>query len=176
MKLKEIEGAESQEEYVIFCDLDGVLVDFEEGVRQFIGYTEEDFPSRNAFWREVRKFRSENGYFFDKMPPMPDYLVLWNKIKDKNTYILTALGKDFTEESHEQKLEWAIKNLGITEDRFISVDRTAEKANYAKDESRVLIDDRQKAIDPWREAGSVGILHKNAQDSLAKLKKIIGEI
>jgi len=36
-----------------------------------------------------------------------------------------------------------------------------------------LIDDLPRNIDPWIEAGGIGILHKNTEDTIKKLKKII---
>jgi hypothetical protein len=45
------------------------------------------------------------------------------------------------------------------------------KAAYAKP-NHILIDDREKSIQPWREAGGIGILHTSAADTISQLQKL----
>ena len=45
-----------------------------------------------------------------------------------------------------------------------------EKQNYCTGEDCVLIDDRVKTIEEWKEAGGTGILHKDAETTLKKLE------
>ena len=47
----------------------------------------------------------------------------------------------------------------------------ADKHEYAAP-NHILIDDRDKAILPWREAGGIGILHTSANDTIAQLKEL----
>ena len=46
-----------------------------------------------------------------------------------------------------------------------------DKARYASP-GAVLVDDREKARDPWETAGGRFILHRNAEDSIAELVRL----
>ena len=45
------------------------------------------------------------------------------------------------------------------------------KSNYAK-ENAILIDDFASNIKRWEAAGGIGILHKNANDTIQQLKQL----
>jgi len=54
----------------------------------------------------------------------------------------------------------------------ICVPRSASKQNHAG-KNRILIDDLESNINEWEAKGGIGILHKNAGETLAILKKIL---
>ena len=54
-------------------------------------------------------------------------------------------------------------------DKILTTVSGADKHKYAAP-NHILIDDRMKAIGPWRKAGGIGILHKDTKDTIAKLK------
>jgi hypothetical protein len=37
----------------------------------------------------------------------------------------------------------------------------------------ILVDDRNKSIDPWVEAGGIGVLHKSVPDTIGQLRELI---
>ena len=64
----------------IFCDLDGVLADFDAGVRQLTGSSPEDMPV-SQMWRAISGSRARNG-FFGSLDWMSDGEELWDAIAE----------------------------------------------------------------------------------------------
>ena len=89
----------------------------------------------------------------------------------KSVSVLTASG--FTPRTaKKQKQEWYEEHFPILRDNVICVDKSPDKAAYAHHRA-ILIDDRMKSIEPWIAAGGIGILHKNSQDTIQQLCKIL---
>ena len=160
--------------YDIHVDLDGVLVNFEQKVRD-LGYSPELIkadPMKDQFWGYISKGVGTGGLkFWSDMYPMDDALELWDFIKNYSPTILTSAAGIFG--GCEQKNEWVNKYLGYCP--VVCVNDSAEKANYAH-ENAILIDDRSKSIIPWESAGGIGILHKSAVNTIHQLKEILGDI
>jgi hypothetical protein len=53
---------------------------------------------------------------------------------------------------------------------IILVDKAITKQKYAA-LNGILIDDYEKNIAQWREAGGIGILHKNARETIKQLRR-----
>jgi ribosomal protein S9 len=96
---------------------------------------------------------------------MPDGRKLWDAIKKYDPTILSSPSNHVS--SVEGKKTWLKKNL--PEVSYI-IEKHKEK--YA-DKDSVLIDDREKNIKKWEEAGGIGILYKNAEDTIKKLEDIM---
>ncbi|MCK9369633.1 hypothetical protein M0R04_06975 [Candidatus Dojkabacteria bacterium] len=175
MKLNEIKDTNSLKNIKIFCDLDGCLTDFPKFCKEHIGIMPRDIDTDKAlkrdFWKRVRRWIENGNKFFEDMDPMPDAHILWDYIKKYDPTVLTAIGSACKGASGE-KLSWVRKHLGSrAASTAIMVQTSADKAQYAKPYC-VLIDDREKSIDPWRAAGGIGILHVSALDTVAQLKKL----
>jgi hypothetical protein len=158
--------------YDIFIDLDGVMVNFEKKLRD-LGYSPELIkrdPHKDEFWSFIDKSTREGMKFWSDMLPMNDAFVLWDFVKNYSPTILTSTGG--VDAGCSQKNEWVNKYLGYYP--VVCVNSSEEKANYAH-ENAILIDDRSKSILPWESAGGIGILHKNAENSIAQLKDILGD-
>ena len=54
---------------------------------------------------------------------------------------------------------------------MIVVDGGKEKYQYAAP-NHILIDDRLVSIEPWVNAGGIGILHTSAVDTIEQLKEL----
>lgn len=100
MRLTEI-----KQDYKIYCDLDGVLVDFETKAMAIMGLKE--FPDANRpkdeefdkkLWDTVRAELEAGRTFWEEMNELPDARMLWNYIVPHHPEILTSTGKDFYEE------------------------------------------------------------------------------
>ncbi len=149
----------------LFVDLDGVITDFNKALSDLLGHpVKKDFGNDPAIWRAIDK-AGEN--FWKNMSFMPDGHELWDYIKKYKPTVLTSPTRHPS--SKAGKKVWLKEELpGVP---YI-ID--SKKEQYAKD-GYILIDDREKNIKKWEEAGGVGILHKDAESSIKKLKKIMEE-
>lgn len=171
----------------IFCDMDGVLVNFYDGVILATGKHIDKVrgEERNAL---VKKIFDTGEQFWINLKPLPDYLELWNFIKPYNPYILTAcphkngrergiLSQNVVRYAHDGKLAWVNKYTPVPQSHFLVVDRE-HKSNYATSIkhgqvlSNILIDDTEQNIKEWRRNRGIGILHKNALSSVIELRKL----
>jgi hypothetical protein len=157
----------------IFCDMDGVLCNWEEHFFQYIGkrYTEFERPEN------FKVSASLPISWWTDMPWMDDGIELLEHIKDfDNLYILSSPCQDKTNKSIIGKTLW-LQQMGflhfIPEDRIIL--RNDKHKEVREEGLSILIDDTQKKIDAWRQAGGVGILHKNTKDSIRELTKVLDE-
>ncbi len=169
---------EKQTDWKIYCDLDGVLCDFkkqlddtwldkfnkENGTKIKTGWEFEEIYGSKEFWENIGKVGLK---FWSEMPWTKDGKKLWNFIKDKNTEILSTPSKDKI--SRDGKKIWCKRELGDT-----NLILSYNKASNANPKS-ILIDDLKKNIEKWNKAGGIGILHKNTEDTLKKLKDILSK-
>lgn len=137
-------------EYIIFCDLDGVLVDFERGVREkFKKNVDELKPG--LMWGVINKSNS----FFETLPWMPKGHELWEQIKQYNPIILTGVPPG-SKTGAEQKIRWCQRELGP--DIQVITCSTKDKPKYCLSKS-ILIDDRSDNLKAWNDNGGKFILY-----------------
>lgn len=160
----------------IYSDLDGVLVDFEKKALEIAGYLPEYSTDptkkklRGDFWKLVAIHVKKGKKFFEAMDWMPDGQVLWNYIKHRSPKICSATGH--ITGAKEEKRAWVRSKIdNETADSAKFVRDASEKGEHAAP-GRILIDDRQKALDSWTAAGGLGILHTSAEDTIAQLKEL----
>lgn len=170
----------------IFCDYDGVLVDFLGGVKEFTGKHWHDAKNADErFERDTAVFES-GVHFWASLKPMSDFYLLWNYIKPFDPNILTAVphGRDGNKPSEksvkfarEGKWIWNTLHTKVPLDRFHTVFRE-HKQNYATKEvyghivSNILIDDHPDNVREWSQNRGYGILHKTAVETIAQLKNL----
>lgn len=134
---------------LLFCDLDGVLTDFEKGIFNKYKKTTKEMNS-SLMWALINK----SNNFFETLPWMPRGQELWNAIKQYDPIILTGIPNG--KKSEEQKRKWCARELG--EDIAVIACSTKEKAKYCFKNS-ILIDDRTNNISAWNERGGQFILY-----------------
>lgn len=163
MRLHEI----VQTGYEIFCDMDGVLTDFESSALRLTQSTEYD---KSDFWKSLHSLElDEVEKFWATMPWHPGGKKLWTFIGRYNPTVLSAPDNsrpEFREACESGKTQWIKKNLRPTPKNVIF---ETDKFKYAHSNS-VLIDDKTKNIDPWEQAGGFGILYINPNSAISKLK------
>jgi len=171
--------------YTIFCDMDGVLTDFEKRFKNLPGNTENLDPSefekkhgQGIFWKLI----DEDGLeFWTDLEWMPDGQKLWSWLTPYSPTILSAPSRNPL--SREGKHIWIKNHLGIKQD-FYTINPSKWKPHYriilnknkhlfARNEYDILIDDTPKKIDAWVKAGGTGILHTSVDDTISKLEKIL---
>ena len=164
--LNEIEDT-STPQYTIYCDMDGVLTDFDGRFKQFSkGTSPQDYEARfgtEKFWDFIDN--QIGTKFWSDMPWMSDGKALWDHISQFNPILLSAPSRN--NESRLGKRNWVEKNLPGVKLILSAADK---KQNYA-DGNNILIDDKESNIDQWIAKGGIGILHKNTADTLEKLSK-----
>lgn len=161
---------EITENYRVYVDLDGVLCDLQRFLVDHFGqgFTDNDDQDQDI-WDQFRERQDQGLPTFSALSKMPDADELWNWLQPLRPHILTATGSNHQVSAQEKTL-WVKENLSGYGD-IITVPRSAHKAKYACGHC-VLIDDRSKSIDPWRQQGGIGIHHVNAQNTIDQLKNL----
>ena len=151
--------------YTIYCDMDGVLVDFEKGYKELTGTYTKNHPDKSTFWQPVD---TEGPSFWANLPWMPDGQTLWRYIKRYKPYILSSPSRSLS--SNEGKKAWCKININNQYKDLLLYQR-AQKQLFSG-ENHILIDDLSNTIDEWNAKGGIGILHTSAADTISKLKKL----
>lgn len=169
--------------YKIFADMDGVLTNFDKGVTRILkfihgadcpDYNEDEFERnkdyRTLMWNTVWEYQTKHqGEMWYELMPLDDAEILWEYITRHHVEILTATGPP-EYGAGEQKHRW-VADVMCSSVKVNLTRKAAEKAKYAAS-NHILIDDKEKAINPWREAGGVGILHTSAASTINQLKHL----
>ena len=152
-------------DYKIYCDMDGVLVDFESGYEKLTGIDlkGEYRPGVEDFWKPIEQAGVK---YWASLKWMPDGKQLWGYIKQYTPELLSAPSK--SESSKIGKYVWVKNNLPGTK---LILRYASQKQQLATPES-ILIDDRQVNIDQWEAAGGIGILHTSADNTISQLKEL----
>ena len=162
--------------YQLFCDLDGVLADFNDGVYRIFKKNPAELKPQ-ILWSRLATTKN----FYANLNLMPNGQLLWDTIKDKNPIILTGCPSGTWAEP--QKRSWVKEKLGESYE-VITTKNQAQKCQHVINERdgkkviSILIDDREKAKHTWEESGGVFILYddNNIIDALVELKKYITDI
>lgn len=141
---------------IIFCDLDGVLANFEQGViNRFKKSPDQLKPA--LMWTKINK----SNTFFDTLPWMPRGRQLWDAIKQYDPIILTGVPNQRMDQPNvltaaEQKRKWCARELGP--DIHVITCATKEKPTFCISGS-ILIDDRTDNLNAWNLKGGKFILY-----------------
>ncbi len=166
MKLRELITVE----YKIYCDMDGVLTNFDKRFEELSGGIRANDYVNKYGDPQFRQLVNDAGeVFWTEMEWMPNGKKLWNFLKDKNITILSSPFRH--KNSRNGKKKWISKNLKPTPPLILQY--SAEKYKYA-DESSILIDDRKSNIDQWKGAGGIPIYYNDSSvgSAIKKLKEM----
>jgi hypothetical protein len=149
----------------LFLDCDGVLADFDEGVRKLLGTTPRKFQDRygnGEFWRRL----AEHGNFYGDLPEIADAQDLFRAVKHLKPTILTGLPRGTW--AAPQKERWAAKHFpGVP-----IITTMARQKHLHMEPGDVLVDDRENHRHLWEQARGIFIHHKTAADSIRQLSEI----
>jgi len=148
-----------QEYPIVFCDLDGVLADFNDGIYRLFGKNPDELE-QGLMWSQIRK----TDGFFENLEWMEGGKFLWNSIKKYHPIILTGCPNGNWAE--EQKLKWCARELG--DNIRVITCKTKDKDKYCIQNS-ILIDDRDKNKSKWEQHFSKFILHTNAISTISEV-------
>jgi hypothetical protein len=155
--------------YKIYCDMDGVLANFNYQFERITSQTPKDFLKSNSmedFW----KVTDENLSFWSRMPMMRNAHILWNYLADKNVTLLTTPSPN--EISRIGKRIWKSRYLK-GKPQIIFSDSKHDFANSRT----ILIDDFKVNLNKFRDAGGIGIrcYNGNATQVVDQLKALLND-
>jgi len=175
--------SEISNKYEYFCDMDGVLTDFnhqfKKCFRKFfpLCINEESNAIYDAFYKHLTKLTMDkelagniikahidNIDFWQNLNWLPGACELWDIIKSRKTRILSSPGVFTNAELGKRK--WCHNYLRISGYRVII---QKEKQEYSG-KNKVLIDDYYYNIIKWQECGGIGILHTSVDNTIEQLK------
>jgi len=185
IKLIDLLNENISPEYTIFCDLDGVLVDFDYGYEELTGVKTHhaDRQGSQHFWDLYRNSIKEKGIsekdYWENLPWMPDGKKLWDYISKYNPYVLTApsVNHDIPKperykishnESMQGKTIWVNRLNNMKKIYFAA---SSFKQQYSG-KNKILIDDRQPTIDAWNAKGGIGIFHTSTENTIKQLQEL----
>ncbi|MBR4344426.1 MAG: hypothetical protein IKP88_17295 [Lachnospiraceae bacterium] len=160
----------------IYFDMDGVLADFERGIREIcktepVGQNAEkkDEEAEDLMWSKVKKA----GHFYDLLEMMPGAGEMFNMIYEKygdRCEILTGIPSPKREIfcAAEDKINW-VRRL-LSDKIIINTVLRKEKKNFCTGKDCILIDDYAKNITEWTAIGGTGILFKDSAETIKQLK------
>ncbi len=161
----------------IYIDMDGVLADFDRGVKELCGFeTPQQYAERSSeqddlMWEKIK----EVDHFYDRLEPMPGAKEMFWRIYAKygdRCEILTGVPKPKRGilTAGEDKKAW-VKRL-LSPEVKVNICLRAEKIEKCTGPETILIDDLEKTILEWQTLGGTGILHLDAKETLMKLEEI----
>lgn len=160
----------------IYFDLDGVLADFDRGVKELCGMesaNQSDMtPADND--RLFAAIKSVDN-FYNRLELIPGASRMFHAIDamyPEDCEILTGIPKPRRgiEGAAEDKTEWVHKNIG--KNIKVNIAYREEKKNYARGPLDVLVDDYERNIEEWEKAGGTGILFTSAEETLKRIREI----
>jgi GNAT superfamily N-acetyltransferase len=159
---------DTSELFTIYLDMDGVITDFDKKFVELAGMSSKEYENSfgtEKFWDFIDI--KHKVKFFSEMEWMPEGKKLYDFVKQFDHKLLSAPSKN--DASKIGKRIWRKNN---TPDTQLILASAANKKNYA-DKSNILIDDREKNIQQWKDAGGIGILFKSTDQVIGELKDIM---
>lgn len=165
-QLKEEEQEAQVLQYKIYCDMDGVLCDFDSRFEQFSGASPRGYELKygtKKFWEFITKIGAQ---FWAKIPWMPEGKKLWNYISKYKPTLLSAPSEDYS--SRYGKKLWVNENLPGTK---LILAKRENKQDYSG-RNKILIDDCEDTINEWNAKNGIGILFTSTDQTINKLKQL----
>ena len=153
----------------LYLDMDGVLCNFEKRYIELFGESPRSSRDRKNFSSNWTKFiEGENFATLDWNTGGQELLAYVRTIPNVEIEMLTSSGGlKYHTEVTIQKTQWLCER-GI-DYKINTVPGRKLKAAYAKS-TTILVDDTPDVIDSFGAAGGITILHKDVNETIAKLQ------
>ena len=152
----------------LFFDLDGVLADFDNAVKDITGRVPAELSPKEMWSRLARA-----PGFYEHLDWMPGGRALWEYVRQLEPTILTGLPMGRWAEP--QKRAWCARELGPDVPVITCMSRDkASRAREATPEGAtpVLVDDRLRFRDRWEAVGGIFVHHTDAWSSALRVAEI----
>ncbi len=154
----------------IYCDMDQVLCNFLKGADDAVGgsFVTADRKTR---WNTITSMGKK---FWENLEWMPGSKQMYSFISKYDPYVLSAYSDKDATGSKTGKMNWLKKNTKFKRSKINLVLRD-QKKKFAKDndgKANILIDDYEKNIKEWEQAGGIGVIYTNAPNTIRELKKL----
>lgn len=156
--------------FQIYIDMDGVLVDFDKGVRDLLNNPSFKLGKKNAeqLWSAVSKMDPEDvKEVWASFDWAPGGKQLWNYVSKHDATVLSSPGNQSRDLIEAGKWEWIRRNMNPQPKKVIL---EPDKWKYASN-CNILIDDSQRKLVPWEEHGGPTIPYKAGRDNYTKVIK-----
>ena len=154
--------------------MDGVLCDFERKFEELYG--EEALKNRDRkLWTEDWPDFIQTNQFEElaKFPGADDLLLFIRKHPEIEVEILTSSGgQQYHDQVKEQKIVWLKKNSIAYKPNVVPGRK--HKKEFAQPDT-VLIDDTEDVIQNFNRAGGIGILHRDAKETIKTLETLLNK-
>lgn len=190
-QLEATQSNDNTSKFKIFCDLDGVLVDFDTGVRRILNGKGPDDVNSSQLWSTI----SKTDAFYRNLPWMPDAKSLWEELKSlpPHIHVDVLTGVPMTKKSRAEKFDWCKHELGVevnhldmagakSKHEVVSGRRRKGMVNvitcwsknkhFESRDGHVLIDDRLKLKHEWEKKGGTFIHHTDAESTISALREM----
>ena len=149
----------------LFLDCDGVLADFDGGVRTLFGMDPAAAQARfgrGGFWKRL----AGHGDFYNSLDLLPGARDLVEAVRPLAPTILTGL--PLGNWAAPQKRAWVERHFPGIE---VITCMARDKANHGVP-GDVLVDDTLRNGEAWEAMGGVFVRHETAEGSLAALRRL----
>ncbi len=162
---------------MIYLDMDGVLADFNRGVKEYCNMEAPDQNEKHdpklddIMWERIRK----TDHFYDRLELLPGAKEMFDEIYARyksRCEILTGVPKPERGilTAGQDKTAWTRRLLSPKVK--VNIVLRKEKIRRCTGPDAILIDDYAKNIREWQAAGGTAILHTSAENTLNQLKEL----
>lgn len=155
----------------LYLDMDGVLCDFDKRFRELFGHPPEEVKgtfTKSSHWKEF--VEGEHFATLDWFPGAKDLLEYIHGFDIQVEILSSSGGEEFYTEIADQKTRWLRSNNLHYPVNIVPGKRY--KRDFAHPQ-HVLVDDTDRNIVEFIEAGGFAILHLKPEDTISVLEYIL---
>lgn len=180
----------------IFLDQDQTLADFDNAFKAATKFYPWDYKKHCIAYLKAKGNNSKEAMrifvtsfwlvtmsvpgFWERIAPMKDFKKLWRFFKKYDPIVLTAVPEipQFKMTAIAGKRLWIDKHMSY-DTKLLTIElnsfdhKRMDKTIYCEGADDILIDDNERNIRKWTEAGGTAIHHQNAKTTIKEFKNIL---
>tara|TARA_B100000579_G_scaffold69481_1_gene52517 strand:+ start:18671 stop:21895 length:3225 start_codon:yes stop_codon:yes gene_type:complete len=173
--INESVNEEPKSKPIVYVDMDGVLANFFEEYAKLAGVKSGNYKDIPPAKTDPTLNKMVGTDFFNRLPKFPtaDKLLQMVTAMYGSYSILSSPLRGDHKNSEEQKRKWIQRELAIKPDNIIIVGRKDSYAVQPDGTPNILIDDRGRNIQGWRDRGGFGVKYQADEDPLSKVEQAL---